>query len=149
VDPDSGSEVTVSSGGYLKTSIYGIAVENNEYLLVTKGDVQYDRIPRLLRIHKIIGEESILSEDGTLLNVMDVVVSDDGDIYLLRAGILTLNNINCQVPTVFQIDPVTGDPTEIFKIKDYYCREMVLEPDESILIAGSAILPVDPEKWTL
>ena len=144
VDPDSGSQVTISAGGYLKTTIDGIAVENDEYLLVTKGEVNGDRIPRLLRVHKITGDQTILSQGGLLHNVYDVVVSDDGDIFVLGQGIQTNNNVNYVVPAVFRIDPLTGDPAELFKIMDGYFYEIALEPDGSILIAGSAVLRIDP-----
>lgn len=144
VDPDNGTQTTISSGGYLKTSIQGIAFENSGKLLVTKGTVQLDRTPRLLRIDKITGEQEVLSQRDRFRNLYDVIVSENNEIYTLGTGIQTINNINYEVASLFKIDPVSGDQTELFQSIDYLLYQMAFHPDGSILAVGNAIIRIQP-----
>ena len=144
VDPEDGTQTTISSGDYLKTSIHGIAADNSGNLLVTKGDVQLDRKPRLLKIDIATGEQTILSEGDKFFDVHDVATSEDGDIYVLGKGIMTVGSINYAVTTVFKIDPGTGEQHIVFQIQDRFFNEIEVDGGGSILVTGKSILRINP-----
>ena len=147
VDIVSGTQTTVSSGGFLKATIKGIAVENDENLLVTKGYIQFDVIPKLLRINKITGEQEVVSEGGQFRNVYDVIVSKNKDIYVLGTGIKKIGNINYEVPTLFEIDSETGAQSILSQIEDLDLNfyDIALDIEGNIIAIGNAIILIHPE----
>jgi hypothetical protein len=144
IDPVDSSQTLISSGGFLKNSIQGIACIGNGKLLVTKGDVSGDRTVLLLRIDIITGEQEVLSEGGEMVHIDDVTVSNKGAIYVSGQGIVTIGEINYTTAAIFQIDPTSGEQTEVFKSMDLtYTRLGQIDIDNKGNILAIAY---DPEK---
>ena len=154
IDPIDGSQTLISSDGYLKNSIRGIAFDDDGELLVTKGDVSGDRIARLLRIDPVTGDQEVLSAGGMMRNVSDVSVSNNGDIYVSGQGITTIGDINYVTAALFQIDPTSGEQTEVFKSMDVTytgLRQIDIDNNGNILAVArdretglSTIIGIDP-----
>jgi hypothetical protein len=72
IEDENGIHTVISSGGYLKASIKGIAIENSGFLPVAKGYVQHDATPRSLSIDKVTGEQTLVSLGGKFKDLNDV-----------------------------------------------------------------------------
>jgi hypothetical protein len=102
VNPDTGAQTVVSTGGYLNTitnSARGIAVEFDGHILVTDAAIALadgSIIGGVVRIDPATGAQTLLSRGGLLFQPLSVDVVADGAIVVTdRVGVV-------------RIDPVTG-----------------------------------------
>jgi sugar lactone lactonase YvrE len=102
INPDTGAQTVVSTGGYLNTSsnsARGIALEANGQILVTDTAITLtdgSLVGGVVRVNPATGTQTLLSSGGLLSQPLNVDVESDGYIVVTdRAGVI-------------RIDPITG-----------------------------------------
>ena len=146
VEPDSGKANTISSGNLLKSSTDGICLDYDNNLLVAKGVVQFDKTPRIIKVDRNTGSQSVLSEAGLFYNVADVLVTSDGNIYAAGTGIYDNNGYKYTAGALFKIDRVTGEQTTVFINKDYNSIQRISEDVDGHIYAATmnALIRINP-----
>jgi sugar lactone lactonase YvrE len=100
VDPHTGSQTIVSSGGYFADP-YPIALEQNGTILVGEwnpGEGASGAPSSIIRVDPTTGSQTILSSGGYLHTVAGIAVAPNGDIFATSAG----------YQEIVRVDPVTG-----------------------------------------
>lgn len=102
INPETGAQTLVSTGGFLNTisnSARGIALESDGQILVTDTAIAMadgSLVGGVVRINPATGTQTLLSSGGLLSQPLSVDVESDGDIVVTdRAGVI-------------RVDPVTG-----------------------------------------
>ena len=102
IDPITGNQTTIASGGLMNTPI-AIGIDGDQNLLVA------DLNQGIISINPISGVQSMVSSGGAFdnFNRGDFAVSSLGDIFAVNPDAYG------GMPTVFKIDPITGNQTTI------------------------------------
>jgi len=82
VNPRSGAQSLISSGGYLQRP-QGLAVRGNDIYVtdVATSDMNFG-VGRIIRIDMQSGQQSILSEAGILVGPVGITVESDGNLFV-------------------------------------------------------------------
>lgn len=104
IDPKSGEQSVISSGGMLGT-LHGIALETSGNLLVPS--TYENRATVILRIDPRTGGQRVVASGGFLFNPTDLALTDEGEI-------LVVEDRNQEgASTLLRIDPHTGEQSVI------------------------------------
>lgn len=136
VDPETGVQTEVSSGGFFSNPT-GIALEADGNILI--GD--WGDFPGvIIRVDPATGAQTIVSAGGFLVTPIGIAVEADGSLLVSDAS----------ARAVIRIDPVTGVQTIVSSGGTFQPLGIALEADGNILVAdggflsGGSVIRVDP-----
>ena len=146
VDPVSGAQTTVSSGGSF-VSPFGLALEADNDVLVADAEA-FGGSGGVIRIDPVSGAQTTVSSRGSFVNPFAVAVEADGDIVVADAG-----SVGTTPGAVIRVDPASGAQTTVSSAGLFECLAgMALEADGDILLTDlgpscggpRALFRVDP-----
>jgi Tol biopolymer transport system component len=107
IDPGTGSQTLISSGGLLGTPA-AVAIEASGSILVVDGDRFGPNGPKIVRVDPLTGAQSIVSARGLLLNPHDIAIEPDGN--------LLIADFSAPIGYggIFRVNVQTGDQRDIF-----------------------------------
>ncbi len=110
VDPNSGAQSVISSGGFL-VSPTGIAFDVNGDILVADGEAfggtcQTNGCGGVIRIDRTTGVQTEVTSGGVFIGPLAIHVASDGDLIIVDDG-------GAQLGQVVRVDPVSGSQTVI------------------------------------
>jgi VCBS repeat-containing protein len=141
VDPVSGAQTTVTSGGSFE-GVEGVALEADGDILVTSSGLGSGGPSSVIRVDPVSGSQTTVSTGGDFDDPRGIAVEADGDILVadqLADGVI-------------RVDPVTGTQTTVSSGGSFVTPYGVtLEADGDILVAdlsafngNGAVFRVDP-----
>jgi sugar lactone lactonase YvrE len=142
VDPATGAQATVSSGGSFRGPV-GVAVEADGDILVADMDA-FGGAGGVIRVDPATGAQATVSSGGSFRDPVGVALEADGDI--LVADINAFGGAG----GVIRIDPATGAQATVYSGRAFDDPiGIALEADGNILLAdpsafGGAVIRVDP-----
>ncbi len=127
IDPLTGAQTVVSSGGLLGT-LHGLALESSGHLLVTS--TYEDRATAILRVDPRTGTQRVVSSAGFLFNPTDIALDENG-------GILVTEDRNeAGASVLLRINARTGEQSVIAKASHLVAPYgIALAPNKEIWIA--------------
>ena len=141
VDPFTGSQTVLSSGGYLH-SVFGIAVAPNGEIFVTSAGYR-----QVVRIDPVTGAQSVVSSGGLFVSLRGIVMDASGQLYVADAD-------QTGPGRVIRVDPSMGSQTTVSSGGNFYDPTgIVLDDNGNIIVAdngnfdagiGAAVIRVDP-----
>jgi Bacterial Ig domain len=141
VDPVSGAQTTVSSGGSFE-GLEGVALEADGDILVSSSGLGSGGPSAVIRIDPVTGAQTTVSTGGDFADPRGIALEADGDI-------LVADQI---AEAVFRVDPVSGAQTTVSSGGSFVSPlGVALEADGDILVADAsafngqgAVFRVDP-----
>lgn len=138
IDPDTGSQTTISSGGLLLQPV-GLAIAGNGDILVADMDTCCGPgTGNIVRVNPITGIQTLVSSGGDFVDPVGIDIEANGS--LLAA------DFNAR--KLFRIDPGTGSQTTLAAFfPDGEPYDVVVAPDGAILIVdhnARAVIKIDP-----
>lgn len=111
VDPGTGSQTTITSGGLLGRPV-AVAIEETGNILVVDGFRFGPNGSQIIRVDPATGGQSVVSAGGTMLDPHDIAIDSDGS--LLIADFSGPNGLG----GILRVDAVTGAQTVVFSSPD-------------------------------
>ena len=156
IDLDTGTRTTeaVASGGSFQDP-YGVAVDNDGYLIVADRAAFPGDNGGIIRIDPTTGEQTPITSDRFMINPTGVVVEADGDILVVDPDARDLNG-TAGVGGVIRVDPDTAEQT-LLSSGNFFRNPtgIALDPDGRIVVADTAafggdggVIRVDPSSGT-
>jgi sugar lactone lactonase YvrE len=131
VDPATGAQTTISSGG-----LFSEDNRPSDIAVEADGDILVTDLARLIRVDPATGAQTIVSSGGSFSDPVGVAVEADGDILVAdqeafgeRGGVI-------------RVDPVTGAQTTVSSGGSFWNPQGVaVEGDGDILVADPDMFP--------
>jgi sugar lactone lactonase YvrE len=101
VDPITGAQTTISSGGNF-VQPWGIAIDDNGDIVVVDTGRQFVDDSLILRVDPVTGAQTIVSSGGFIDFPLDVAIDANGDLLVIDFG---------SPDQILRIDPITGAQT--------------------------------------